>query len=904
MFYIATEREALIAEAIAEGKEHGRQQSLAREASIQRMKTGQLSSGQMVGRLFKKPTKSARKQGEARVMLDDMVRRAEKKIAEAERHSVGTTQGAEEKAEALAKELFHRPGSMLTSDEIARMTQESGCANVREAPKCFQNLYNIFVRTIDGTCNNFKNPLFGASETKFTRLCPPFYEDGIDSLRGDIQGKTGNLFSLSAYVPPAPSARLISKTIIFRNDSREEDDFTHLLMQWGQFLDHDLDLSPELEAECENCEFSEVCRPIHVTDDDPVFGLGTLQNGNCLRFGRSLPTCSQDTPGSYSPREQLNAITSFIDASNVYGSNEVIANAVRLFEKGLLKEGEPALPGQKPALPIDKDDIVACLNAESCFLAGDVRANEQISLTIMHTLWLREHNRIARELKEINPFWNDERLFQEARKIVGALLQKITYEDYLPKVMGRTVFNQLIGPYPGYDPRVDPGVPNSFATAAYRYGHSLVRPEFARLGSNFQPLEKGPLNLVDAFFNPDQFRLSMGTDPILRGLITENVLRADSFINFVLNSKLFERADKGLPGMDLAALNIQRGRDHGLPTLSVFANTCKRRFPWLPDLGVFQQELDTIRFLQLHGSLNDVDLWMGGIAETRLPGSFIGPTFACIFGITFDNVRNGDRFWYERPNVFTPAQLRQIKRGSFSRVICDNSDNINRVQPDAFLSNQTRVPCRQIPTVNLNAWREANCFARVRVAAIPSPLEIRLFSQRQRRRRLSTISSSTEVFGASRDPQTMCMTLICPTGSGVTVLVQSNGTSITITPNPTLPENVPGIGSNNYLAVWPNNAFKPKNGLFRAQTPCENPNTQPSNVAIDVSITMPNPDRVQQQMEGTMDDSEIRKKESELLFGRSNEDDEMPEDDENPEADENDQNLMTQLEEALQDLEL
>ncbi|CAI8035666.1 Peroxidasin, partial [Geodia barretti] len=239
------EREALIAEAIAEGKEHGRQQSLAREASIQRMKTGQLSSGQMVGRLFKKPTKSARKQGEARVMLDDMVRRAEKKIAEAERHSVGTTQGAEEKAEALAKELFHRPGSMLTSDEIARMTQESGCANVREAPKCFQNLYNIFVRTIDGTCNNFKNPLFGASETKFTRLCPPFYEDGIDSLRGDIQGKTGNLFSLSAYVPPAPSARLISKTIIFRNDSREEDDFTHLLMQWGQFLDHDLDLSPE-----------------------------------------------------------------------------------------------------------------------------------------------------------------------------------------------------------------------------------------------------------------------------------------------------------------------------------------------------------------------------------------------------------------------------------------------------------------------------------------------------------------------------------------------------------------------------------------------------------------------------------------------------------------------------------
>ena len=864
------------------------------------MKTAKLSSGQVVGRLFKKASKSARKQGEARLMLDDMVHRAEKKLAEAERHNAGI-QGAEERAESLAKELFHQPGSMLTSEEIALMTQESGCANVREAPEC--SLLTVFQRTIDGTCNNQDNPLYGASDTEFTRVVPAFYEDGIDALRGDIQAKneeTGQgMFALDPFAAPAPSARLISKTIIFRNDTREEDDFTHLLMQWGQFLDHDLDLSPELEAECEHCEFTEICRPIRVSREDPIFGEGTPQNGDCLRFSRSLPACSQDPPGSYSPREQLNAITSFIDASNVYGSNERIGNAVRLFEDGLLKEGDPALPGQKASLPIDTDDIVACLNSEDCFLAGDVRANEQTSLLIMHTLWFREHNRIARELKRINPFWSDERLFQEARRIVGALLQKITYEDYLPKVMGPTAFNQLIGDYPGYDPRVNPGVPNSFATAAYRYGHSLVRTEFARLNSNFRPLPKGPLSLVDAFFNPDQFRLSMGTDPIVRGLVTENVKRADSFINFILNSRLFERAAEGIVGMDLASLNIQRGRDHGLPTLPVFAEFCNRQFDFLPKAGVFEQELDTVRFMQLHGSLNDVDPWMGGLAEQRLPDSFIGPTFACIFGITFDNVRNGDRFWYENPDLFTEAQREEIKKGTVSRVICDNSDNINRIQPDAFLSNQTRVPCRQIPRLNLRAWRQRTCFARVRImTAPPSPLEISLFSQPGLQEpTISTVSSSVEVFSSA---QTQCMEVACPTRAGGTIIIiTSNMTmSTSITPDSDLPANVLE-GDATYLSLVQNNEFLPRNGLFRRPGPCEN---SPNNaVAFDVTVTSD----VQQEEGGGMSDGD-REKEEKMFFEKHPDLPPVPEYDDDPDETEEqgEHNLMSQLEEALQNLAL
>ena len=860
------------------------------------MKTAKLTSAEL-GRLSKKPTDSARRQGEARLMLDDMVYRAERKLSEAQRKALGD-QDPEARAESLAKELYHKPGSMLSSEEIALMTTESGCSEVREAPRCFQNLYNIFVRTIDGTCNNFENPLFGASETEFTRMTPPFYEDGIDALRGDIQGRTGEIISLGSFVPPNPSARFISKTIINRNLTFEEEDFTHLLMQWGQFLDHDLDLSPELEEECEHCEFTEICRPIRVPREDHFFGVGTPQDGDCLPFRRSLPVCPTDPPGSFSPREQLNLLTSFIDGSQIYGSNEEVGMAVRKFEDGLLLEGPPAQLGQKPGLPIDMDNIVACLNNVDCRLAGDIRANEQISLTIIHTLWFREHNRLARELKKINPFWNDERLFQEARKIVGALLQKITYDDYLPKVLGPTTFSQLIGDYPGYDPRVNPGVANGFATAAYRYGHSLVRPEFARLGPDFEPLPQGPLKLVNAFFSPEQFIESGGTDPIVRGWLVERVQRSDSNINFPLRTQLFERADEGIIGMDLASLNIQRGRDHGLPVLSVWTNFCNRVFPFLPLGGVFTKELDTLRFLQLHGSLTDVDLWIGGLAEERLPDSFIGPTFACIFGLTFDNVRNGDRFWYENDRVFTPAQLREIKKGTMSRVICDNSDDINNVQPDAFLSNQTRVPCSQIPTVNLKPWREESCFARVEVETMNlDPIILQVFSQVSR-----VITSFAQQLRAASQ-QFECMPVTCPRAPRGTRVIFSTdaGNKVMFKENPLITENMDNKESR-YRAVWPEAAFNAgNNGIFKTLEECES-----SDMA---ALTLSMPTGAMEKLELALEqqagegDEDFEKIKEFFEMG----DDEDGDDDKATEVKEemvSDQALTMELEEALRDLDL
>lgn len=107
-----------------------------------------------------------------------------------------------------------------------------------------------------------------------------------------------------------------------------------------------------------------------------------------------------------------------------------------------------------------------------------------MGLLAMHTIWIREHNRIARELRKINPHWEGDVLFHEARKIVGAELQHITFKHWLPYVLGPKGMDML-GQYQGYDPTVNPSISNVFATAALRFGHSIINPVLTRLDDNF-----------------------------------------------------------------------------------------------------------------------------------------------------------------------------------------------------------------------------------------------------------------------------------------------------------------------------------------------------------------------------------------------------------------------------------
>lgn len=335
----------------------------------------------------------------------------------------------------------------------------------------------------------------------------------------------------------------------------------------------------------------------------------------------------------------------------------------------------------------------------------------------MHTLWVREHNRIATAIAGFNPDYTSDKIFLTTREIVSAMIQKITYKDYLPILLGDS-FSTLIPSYDltGYNPEVDPSVPNAFASAAYRFGHSQIQPAFPRVNSEFEDLPEGPLDLNSAFFDTGPVR-DFGIGGIARGWLSTPARKVDEFINSILTNNLFAE-DSDTPGMDLASLNIQRGRDHGLPPYLIWKQWAKKECGLESD---FVNELTHIRFLQTYGSLENVDLFVGGLAEEALPGGVVGAVFACIFTQTFLGARDGDRFYYENPDgAFTPAQIAEIEKATLSRVLCDNID-VDEVQPNAFLVDQDREPCSSIPSVDLSLWAdsaaaESTCYAKVRNA--------------------------------------------------------------------------------------------------------------------------------------------------------------------------------------------
>ena len=152
-------------------------------------------------------------------------------------------------------------------------------------------------------------------------------------------------------------------------------------------------------------------------------------------------------------------------------------------------------------------------------------------------------------------------------------MQHITYSHWLPKVLGE-IGMRLLGRYSGYHPNVNAGIINSFATAAFRFGHTLINPIFMRLNASFQPIPEGHLPLHKAFFSPFRLISEGGIDPLLRGLFASSAkMRVPSqLLNLELTEHLFQMAHA--VALDLAAMNVQRGRDHGSPPYNKFRAFC------------------------------------------------------------------------------------------------------------------------------------------------------------------------------------------------------------------------------------------------------------------------------------------------------------------------------------------
>jgi len=136
---------------------------------------------------------------------------------------------------------------------------------------------------------------------------------------------------------------------------------------------------------------------------------------------------------------------------------------------------------QSQYLPLEIINSNACqYGSGTCYKAGDSRANELPQMTVMYTLWMREHNRLAKLLSDVNPHWDGERIFQEARKIVIASIQHITYAEWLPALLGQNFTRRYglelstNGYSSSYNESIDPSVSNSFATAILPFANSMI----------------------------------------------------------------------------------------------------------------------------------------------------------------------------------------------------------------------------------------------------------------------------------------------------------------------------------------------------------------------------------------------------------------------------------------------
>lgn len=530
------------------------------------------------------------------------------------------------------------------------------------------------IRAIDGFENNLTHPEYGATGQQLQRFTKVAYGDGISTMAGTDR----------------PNPRSISNELFDQKTSIAAAlNLSDFVWVFGQFVDHDITLVEDNPFEA---------AMINVPDNDEYF-----------KSGSQIPMFrSKEMPGTGTsidnPREHANAVTAFIDGSAIYGSDEFRASWLRTYENGQLKTSAGNLlpwntttgefnDPKDPMAPFMADDT---RSNSKLFVAGDIRANENPLLIAFHTLFVREHNRKAAKLKSENPSWSDEQIYQQARKYVGAVLQNIVYNEWLPAQ------GVKLPEYRGYNDQLNPSIMNEFSTAAFRLGHTLINSNIIRMNNNGTEIASGDISLKDAFFNPTAVLLSNGIEPYMKGMATQVQQEMDCKVVSDVRNFLFSTSSN--TGLDLAAININRGRERGLPDY----NTIRENFglPRVNNFNSITKKADeALQLENVYGSVDNIDPWVGMLAEFHMPNALFGELIMTIIEKQFQLLRDGDRYYFENDDELSETIKESIRNSSLKDLIKRNTnivlmqDNVFDAMPHNAIPNGPVLEKRELTSI-------------------------------------------------------------------------------------------------------------------------------------------------------------------------------------------------------------
>jgi hypothetical protein len=378
-------------------------------------------------------------------------------------------------------------------------------------------------------------------------------------------------------------------------------------------------------------------------------------------------------------RQQNNRATAWIDLSQVYSTSDVTLRRLRTFQNGQLNVSQSALG----------TSLLPFRGAQ--FDAGDPRAMENLPLLALHMLFHLEHNRLAKELQVLHKDWDDESLFQEARRFLIGIHQHMVFYEFLPKLLGHHLPD-----YSGFQTDYSPGVDPGFIAALSTFSHNSMPPGLLIVHENRQPSGPGFISVTDTDAIAHEF-LNYGLDRVVRGLMTQPQALVDLNV-------ISELRDDRARGIDHAAADIQRARDHGVPSYNDV-----RRALHLPPIANFTElsaDPGVQRlFEELYGSVDDLDLVPAALAEPLPYDRYMLPmTLNLLLTEQFERLRNGDPLFYEREGVFTESEIADwIKPRTLPAMILTHT-TVQSMPPDAFIL-QTTMDYSVWDRVPPSSWR-------------------------------------------------------------------------------------------------------------------------------------------------------------------------------------------------------